>query len=180
VQINVGAATEVEMKEKLERVKDAVEATKAAMEEGIVPGGAVTLLNISQTLNPEKVQKAGASRDEITGYSFMKEVLEAPFKTLIRNSGYDPGELIAKAREVAGSGMGFDVNKLETTAKVEPVDMFEAGIVDPAKVVKDSLINAASVATMVLTTECLIADKPEKNPPAGGPQMPGGMGGMDY
>ncbi|MBU2577357.1 chaperonin GroEL [Patescibacteria group bacterium] len=180
VQINVGAATEVEMKEKLERVKDAVEATKAAMEEGIVPGGAVTLLDISQSFDSEKVQKLDISRDEVTGYSIMKEVLEVPFKTLIRNSGYDPGELIAKAREVAGSGMGFDINRLESAVKAEPVNMFEAGIVDPAKVVKDALRNAASVATMILTTECLIADKPEKNQPAAGPQMPGGMGGMDY
>jgi chaperonin GroEL len=149
------------------------------MEEGIVPGGAITLLDISQMLDLEKVQKSGIPRDEVAGYGIMKEVLEVPFKTLIRNSGFDPGELIAKAREVSGSNMGFDINRLETTAKAEPVNMYEAGIVDPAKVVKDSLRNAASVATMVLTTECLIADKPEKTPPAG-PAMPGGMGGMDY
>lgn len=173
VQINVGAATEIEMKEKLERVKDAVEATKAAMAEGIVPGGAITLLDVARTLNPEKLEKDSVSKDEITGYEVVKEALEEPFMTLISNSGFNPGELIAKAREVASKGMGFDVNKLESTLNAEPIDLIKAGIVDPAKVVKDALRNAASVAAMVLTTECLIADKPEKKetpsmPPAGG------------
>jgi chaperonin GroEL len=179
VQINVGSATEVEMKEKLERVKDAVEATKAAMEEGIVPGGAITLLNISQSMSIVKLEKEGLSKDVISGFAIIKEVLEVPFKTLISNSGFDPGELIAKAREISGQGMGFDINNLETTATAIPVDMVKAGIVDPAKVVKDSLRNAASVASMVLTTECLITDKPEKKESM--PAMPqGGMGGMDY
>jgi len=179
VQINVGAATEIEMKEKLERVKDAVEATKAAMAEGIVPGGAITLLNIAQNMNSKKLEKEGVNKDEVVGYQIVKESLEVPFITLISNSGFDPGELIAKAREVSGQGMGFDINQLESTATAEPVDMIKAGIVDPAKVVKDSLRNAASVASMVLTTECLIADRPEKKEPL--PQMPGGgMGGMDY
>lgn len=179
VQINVGAATEVEMKEKLERVKDAVEATKAAMAEGIVSGGEITLLNIAQSLKPEKLEKNNFSKDEITGYVVVKEALEEPFMTLISNSGFNPGELIAKARDVSNQGMGFDVNSLESTATAEPVDMIKTGIVDPAKVVKDALRNAASVAAMVLTTECLIADKPEKKEAM--PQMPGGgMGGMDY
>lgn len=183
VQINVGAATEVEMKEMLERVKDAVEATKAAMEEGIVPGGAITLLDISQKLSTAAMEKEGANKDEVIGYQVVKEALESPFKALISNSGFDPGELIAKAREVSGSGMGFDINSLEDTMTATPVDMLKAGIVDPAKVVKESLRNAASVASMVLTTECLISDKPEKTQPVGG-GMPnsgmGGMGGMDY
>jgi len=180
VQINVGAATEVEMKEKLERVKDAVEATKAAMAEGIVPGGEITLLNISQIMEPEKLDKNGIPKDEVVGYEVVKKSLEVPFVTLISNSGYNPGELIAKAREVAGQGMGFDVNTLESTATAQPVDMIKAGIVDPAKVVKDALRNAASVASMILTTECLITDKPEKKEAM--PAMPagGGMGGMDY
>ena len=179
VQINVGAATEIEMKEKLERVKDAVEATKAAMAEGIVPGGAITLLDISQSLDPEKLEKDSVAKDEITGYEVVKEALEEPFITLISNSGFNPGELIAKAREVAAKGMGFDVNKLESTIKAEPVDLLKAGIVDPAKVVKDSLRNAASVAAMVLTTECLIADKPERKENTL-PMPSGGMGEMDY
>jgi len=179
VQINVGAATEVEMKEKLERVKDAVEATKAAMAEGIVPGGEITLLNIAQSLKPEKLEKENFSEDEITGYEVVKEALEEPFVTLISNSGFNPGELIAKARDVSNQGMGFDVNKLESTANAVPVDMIKAGIVDPAKVVKDALRNGASVASMILTTECLICEKPEKKEAM--PTMPqGGMGGMDY
>jgi len=180
VQINVGAATEIEMKEKLERVKDAVEATKAAMAEGIVPGGAITLLNIAQKMNPKKLEKEGINKDEVVGYQIVKESLEVPFITLISNSGFDPGELIAKGREFSDQGMGFDINTLESTATAEPVDMIKAGIVDPAKVVKDSLRNAASVASMVLSTECLIADRKEPAPsaPVG---MPGGMGGMgDY
>lgn len=181
VQINVGAATEVEMKEMLERVKDAVEATKAAMEEGIVAGGAITLLDISQKMSTSVLEKAGANKDVIVGYQVVKDALEAPFKALINNSGFDSGELIAKAREVSASGMGFDINTLVDTNSATPVDMIKQGIVDPAKVVKESLRNAASVASMVLTTECLIADKPEKKEVPAMPQGGmGGMGGMDY
>jgi chaperonin GroEL len=180
VQINVGAATEIEMKEKLERVKDAVEATKAAMESGIVPGGETTLLNIALGLDPKKLEKEGFVKDEIVGFEVVREALEVPFRTLINNSGFDAGELIAKAR-AAGWGMGFNVAKMETTTDVQPVDMVKEGIVDPAKVVIEALRNGASVASMVLTTECLVAEKPEKKevPMAG--SMPGGMGGMgDY
>jgi len=176
VQINVGAATEIEMKEKLERVKDAVEATKAAMESGIVPGGEVTLLDLAQGMDSQKLEKEGVAKDEAVGYQVVREALEIPFRTLISNSGFDPGELMATIKS-AGFGMGFDINKLESAAMAEPEDMIKAGIVDPAKVVIEALRNAASVASMVLTTECLIADKPEKNPPT--PAMPGGgMGGM--
>ncbi len=179
VQINVGAATEVEMKEKLERVKDAVEATKAAVEAGIVPGGAIALLDISQRMEIDEIVGKEGVEDETIGVEILKSSLEQPFMTLMSNSGFDPGQLIAKAREVSGQGMGFDVSKLESLAKAIPVDMVKAGIVDPAKVVKSALQNAASVAMMVLTTECLITDKLEKHPPAGGPGMPqGGMGGM--
>jgi len=175
VQINVGAATEVEMKEKLERVKDAVEATKAAMESGIVPGGETTLLNIAQSLDAQKLGKV--ARDELVGYEVVREALEVPFRTLISNSGFDPGELIAKAR-AAGFGQGFDVNQMESTASAEPIDLIKAGIVDPAKVVIEALRNGASVAGMVLTTECLVADQPEKKEAS--PTMAGSMGGMDY
>jgi len=176
VQINVGAATEVEMKEKVERVKDAVEATKAAVEAGIVPGGAITLLDIAQRMKVEEIAGKDVSEDEKVGVEILKYALEQPFMTLMSNSGFDPGRLIARAREVAASGMGFDVARLESVEKAEPVDMIKAGIVDPAKVVKTALQNAASVAMMVLTTECLIADKPEKKETA--PQIPGG-GGME-
>lgn len=180
VQINVGAATEVEMKEKLERVKDAVEATKAAVEAGIVPGGAIALLDISQRMKPKEIVGKDVSEDETTGVEILKAALEQPFITLISNSGFDPGQLIAKAREGSARGMGFDVTSLESNTDVLPVDMVKLGIVDPAKVVKSALQNAASVAMMVLTTECLITDKPEKNSAnSAGPAMPqGGMGGM--
>jgi len=177
VQINVGAATEVEMKEKLERVKDAVEATKAAMESGIVPGGETALLNIALGLNSKGLEKEGFTKDEIVGYEVVREALEIPFRTLISNSGFDPGELIAKAR-AAGWGMGFNVAKMESVVDVQPVDMIKEGIVDPAKVVIEALRNGASVAAMVLTTECLVAEKPEKKEAASA--MTGGMGGMDY
>lgn len=178
VQINVGAATEIEMKEKLERVKDAVEATKAAMESGIVPGGEVTLLDLAQGMDSQKLEKEGVAKDETVGYQVVREALEIPFRTLISNSGFDPGELMAAIKS-AGFGMGFDINKLESAATAKPEDMIKAGIVDPAKVVIEALRNAASVASMVLSTECLIADAPQKKEAM--PQMPqGGMGGMDY
>jgi chaperonin GroEL len=178
VQINVGAATEVEMKEKLERVKDAVEATKAAVEAGIVPGGGIALLDIAQRLNVEEVAGKQVAEDEITGVEILKTALEQPFITLMSNSGFDPGQLIAKAREVSAQGMGFDVARLESITEAEPVDMVKVGIVDPAKVVKSALQNAASVAMMVLTTECLISDKPEKKENV--PPMPSGGMGEEY
>ena len=178
VQINVGAATEVEMKEKLERVKDAVEATKAAVEAGIVPGGAIALLDISQRMKIEEIVGKEGVEDETIGVEILKSSLEQPFMTLMSNSGFDPGQLIAKARQVSAQGMGFDVSKLESLAKAEPVDMVKEGIVDPAKVVKSALQNAASVAMMVLTTECLITDKPEKKENV--PPMPSGGMGDEY
>ena len=174
--INVGAATEVEMKDKKERVMDAVAATKAALEEGIVPGGSIALLDISTRMKVDPK----ANRDEATGYEIVKSSLEAPFKKLIENAGFDSGQLIAKARAGASSGFGFDVLSLESAETAKPVDMMKAGIVDPLKVVRSAVQNAISVATMILTTEALITDLPDKNPPpamSGG--MPGGMG-MDY
>ena len=173
--INVGAATEVELKDKKERVNDAVSATKAALEEGIVPGGAIALLDIATRM---KFDSPKASRDEVSGYEIVKNALEAPFEKLIENAGFDPGQLIAKARAGAASGLGFDVLSIESIETATPVDMLKAGIVDPLKVVRAAVQNAISVATMILTTEALITDLPEKNPPA----APGGMppGGMDY
>ena len=171
--INVGAATEVELKDKKERVNDAVSATKAALEEGIVPGGAIALLDISTRM---KLDPKG-SADEISGYQIVKNALEAPFKKLIENAGYDPGQLIAKARAGAGTGQGFDVLSLESAETATPVDMLKVGIVDPLKVVRTAVQNAISVATMILTTEALITDLPEKTPPPP-PGMP--PGGMDY
>lgn len=180
VQINVGAATEVEMKEKLERVKDAVEATKAAVEAGIVPGGGISLLDISQRMKVAEIAGKDVPEDEVTGVEILKSSLEQPFITLINNSGFDAGQLVAKAKEGSAQGRGFDVTKLAVISEAEPIDMVKAGIVDPAKVVKSSLQNAASVAMMVLTTECLVCDKPEKAPPVGGPSMPPGGMGEEY
>lgn len=176
--INVGAATEVELKDKKERVNDAVSATKAALEEGIVPGGAVALLDIATRMTIKDLENAKATRDEIFGFELVKNALEAPFKKLIENAGLDSGQLIAKAKEVSASGQGFDVLALDSVENAKPTDMLKAGIVDPLKVVRTAVQNAISVATMILTTEALITDLPEKNPP----QAPGGMppGGMDY
>lgn len=167
--INVGAATEIELKDRKERVTDAVAATKAALEEGIVPGGSITLLDIAKKMN----QSTKASRDEIAGFEIVRLALEAPFKKLMENAGFDAGQLIAKAREAAAIGQGFDVLSLENEDSAKPIDMIKAGIVDPVKVVRTAVQNAVSVATMILTTEALVTDLPEKNSPT--PQMPGGM-----
>lgn len=177
--INVGAATEVELKDKKERVIDAVAATKAALEEGIVPGGSVALLDAAQKLDVAAYEKSGASRGEVFGYEIVKAALEAPFVQLMSNAGLDAGMLIAKAREAAGTGKGFDVMDLTSAEAAKPIDMVKAGIIDPLKVVRTAVQNAVSVASMILTTDALVTDIPEEKPaPAGG--MPGGMGGMDY
>ncbi len=170
--INVGAATEVELKDKKERVNDAVAATKAALEEGIVPGGAIALLDIATRMKIDEK----ATADEVAGQKIVKSALEAPFKKLMENAGFDPGQLIAKARIASASGQGFDVLALESVETAKPIDMLKAGIVDPLKVVRAAVQNAISVATMILTTEALVTDLPDKNPPA--PAMP--PGGMDY
>jgi chaperonin GroEL len=175
--INVGAATEVELKDKKERVIDAVAATKAALEEGIVPGGAVALLNISQKMVTAKGLET-MNRDERTGFDIVKDALEEPFKKLMTNAGLDAGQLIAKGREVSGSGQGFNVLNFDSVENAQPVDMLKEGIIDPAKVVRTAVENAISVATMILTTEALVTDLPEKNPPAGGGPDMSGMGGM--
>ncbi|HRN96335.1 MAG TPA: chaperonin GroEL [Candidatus Levybacteria bacterium] len=173
--INVGAATEVELKDKKERVIDAVAATKAALEEGIVPGGAVSLLNVSQKMRSNSSKKAVLQQDEEIGFGIVREALEAPFRKLMENAGLDSGQLIAKAREAATTGQGFNVLKIESVETATPVDMIKEGIIDPAKVVRTAVENAISVATMILTTEALVTDLPEKTPP---PPPGGGMPGM--
>ncbi|OGG02700.1 chaperonin GroL [Candidatus Gottesmanbacteria bacterium RBG_16_37_8] len=175
--INVGAATEVELKDKKERVNDAVAATKAALEEGIVPGGAVALLDISSRMTAKDLETAKASRDEIIGFEIVKSALEAPFTKLVENAGLDAGQLIAKARKVSNLGQGFNLLKTDAVDTAEPVDMIKEGIIDPVKVVRTAVQNAISVATMILTTEALITDIPEKKET---PQMPEGMGDMGY
>ncbi|MBI2086461.1 chaperonin GroEL [Candidatus Daviesbacteria bacterium] len=161
--INVGAATEIELKEKKERVIDAVAATKAAIEEGIVAGGEVSLLRAAKVL--EIVEASGEVK---VGVEIVKKALEQPFRILIKNAGMDDGIALAKVKEASGN-MGIDV--LDGILK----DLVKAGIIDPVKVTRSALQNAASVAIMVMTTEVLISDKPE--PPAPPPPMPpGGMG----
>ncbi|MBI1863048.1 chaperonin GroEL [Candidatus Microgenomates bacterium] len=177
--INIGAATEVELKDKKERVVDAVAATKAALEEGIVPGGAVALLSIAQKMNSKAAKLTG---EEAIGFDIVKRALEAPFMKLMENAGINPGLLLERARVASATGMGYDVLKLSTEDSAQAVDMVKAGIIDPLKVVRTAVQNSVSIAAMILTTEALIADKPEKNPPAMPAGMPGmgGMGDMGY
>lgn len=169
--IKVGAPTEVELKDRKERAIDAVAATKAALEEGIVPGGSVALLDIAQNMSAA----GDMSADEKTGFVLVKSALEAPFKKLMENAGLPGDQLIAKAREVAGSGMGFDVLKLETVDTAKAIDMIKEGIIDPLKVVRSAVQNAISVATMILTTEALVTEIPEKEKPAAGGSPDMGM-----
>lgn len=174
--INVGAATEVEMKEKKERVNDAVAATKAALEEGIVPGGGVTLLKARKVL-PALKDKLTVE-DQKLGVDILYSALEQPIRMIVKNAGEDDGWVIRNVEEKEKSAKkdaDFGFNAM--TGGFE--SMIGAGIVDPAKVTRSAVQNAASVGTMVLTTECLIADIPEKNDPTAG-GMPGGMpgGGM--
>ena len=166
--INIGAVTEVEMKEKKHRVEDALSATRAALEEGIVPGGGLALIQAVSAL--EKADMTALSDDEKIGFKIVKRALEEPMRQIAENAGVD-GAVIAERAKNEKKGIGFDA------AKMEWVDMVKVGIIDPAKVTRSALQNAASVASLLLTTECAITDIPEKNPPA----MPagGGMGGMD-
>ena len=170
--INVGAATEVEMKEKKHRVEDALSATRAAIEEGIVPGGGIALIQAALAL--EKTSTKDMSDDEKVGFKIVKRALEEPIRQIAENGGVD-GSIIADKAKSSKKGIGFDA------ARMEWVDMMEAGIIDPAKVTRSALQNAASVAALLLTTECAITDLPEKDKavaPAGADM--GGMGGMDY
>ena len=161
----VGAATEVEMKEKKDRVEDALSATRAAVEEGIVPGGGVAYIRASQALADLK----GANEDETTGIHIVARAIEEPLRQIAANAGVEGSVIINKIREGKGD-FGYNARTDEY------VNMFEAGVIDPTKVSRVALENAASVAGMFLTTECAIADIPE---PAAAPAMPaGGMGGM--
>jgi chaperonin GroEL len=161
--LKVGAATEVELKEKKHRIEDAVSNAKAAVEEGIVAGGGVALLHASKTAF-EKIDLEG---DELTGAKIVQIALEAPIKQIAFNAGLEGGVVVEKVRSLE-VGHGLDASNGTY------VDMFKEGIIDPAKVTRSALQNAASIAGLFLTTEAVVADKPEKNPPA----MPGGGGGM--
>ncbi|MCM1054110.1 MAG: chaperonin GroEL [Bacteroides sp.] len=167
--IKVGAATEVEMKEKKLRIEDALAATKAAVEEGIVAGGGTALINAMPAV--EKLI-GSLEGDEKTGARIVLRALEEPVRQIALNAGLEGSVIIDSIRRNGTVGYGFDA------AKEEYVDMVAAGIVDPAKVTRSAIQNAASVAAMVLTTESLVADKKEPVPPAPAGGMDGGMGGM--
>lgn len=166
--INVGAATEVELNDRKERVKDAVGATKAAVEEGILPGGGVALLRARNVLDGLK----GDNSDEQIGIDIVKHALEQPVRWLAKNAGEDDGYILKEILKNKDSDFGFNA----LTGELGSMTKF--GILDPVKVTRSALQNAASVAMMVLTTEGLVTDLPEEKKDA--PAMPGGMGGMDY
>lgn len=167
--LNVGAATEMEMKEKKDRVDDALHATRAAVEEGIVPGGGVAYIRAIDALEKFK----GANEDETTGVAIVKRALEEPLRQIVENAGIEGSIVVQKVKEGKGD-FGFNAR----TDEYE--NLYKAGVIDPTKVTRIALENAASIAGMLLTTECVVADKPKKEEPhmhgGGAP----GMGGMDY
>ena len=171
--IRVGGATEVEVKERKDRVDDAMHATRAAVEEGVVPGGGVTLVYAIRSIENLKP----ANNDQQVGINLVKKALQAPARQIAENSGVDGSIIVGKLLDSTDFNWGYDAQKGEFT------DMIKAGIIDPTKVVRIALQDAASVAGLLITTECMIADKPEKKaPPMGGGDMGGmgGMGGMDF
>jgi len=163
--VKVGAATEVELKEKKHRVEDALSATRAAVEEGILPGGGIALVNVAHVLD-----KVKATGDEATGVAILKKALEEPLKMIATNAGMEGSVVVDKVKR-SKAGVGFDAIKMDYG------DMVEKGIIDPAKVTRAGLENAASIAAMLLTTQALVTDIPEKERAM--PGMPPG-GGMEY
>jgi chaperonin GroEL len=175
--IRVGAATETEMKEKKHRVEDALSAARAAVEEGIVPGGEISLINAASKLDKLiKGIEEGDNEETKVGINIVKKALEAPIRKLAQNAGQDGSVIIDTVRRTAiekkNKNIGYNVLTGEYT------DMIAAGVIDPVKVVRGALENAASIAAMILTTDVLITDMPEKDKAPAMP--PGGMGGMDY
>ncbi|MCB8977038.1 MAG: chaperonin GroEL [Ardenticatenaceae bacterium] len=170
--IRVGAATEVELKEKKHRVEDALSATRAAVEEGIVPGGGVALLNALPALNDVVLPEG----DQMTGIGILQRALEAPMRKIAENAGQNGDVVIQNVRQAQEKAGNTNIGYNVMTG--EYIDMVKAGIIDPAKVTRGALENAASIASMVLTTEALITDIPEEEPamPAGGGMPGGGMG----
>ena len=163
----VGAATEVEMKEKKDRVDDALAATRAAVEEGIVPGGGVAYIRATAALEGMK----GANEDQTTGIQIVKRAIEEPLRQIVANAGGEGSVVVANVKAGKDAyGYNARADKYE--------DMFKAGIIDPTKVARVALENAASIAAMFLTTECVLVDKKEENPAPAMPQGMGGMGGM--
>jgi chaperonin GroEL len=172
--IKVGGATEIEVKERKDRVDDALNATRAAVEEGIVPGGGSALLYATKALDGLK----GANPDQDAGVNIIRKALESPVRQIVRNSGGEGSIVVGKLLEQKSYNYGFNAQTDEY------VDMIKAGIVDPAKVVRTALQDAASVAGLLITTEAMIAEAPKKEKghshgmPGGG--MGGGMGDMDF
>ncbi|MGB0483768.1 MAG: TCP-1/cpn60 chaperonin family protein, partial [bacterium] len=166
--INVGAATEIEMKEKKARVEDALHATRAAVEEGIVPGGGVALARCIDAV--QAVINGEANEDQKVGAAIILRAIEAPLRQIVSNAGLEGALIIDKVKGNSDVNYGFNA------AEGSYVNMIESGIIDPTKVVRTALENAASVAGLLLTTEAGIHEIPKEEPPAG---PPGGMGGMD-
>ena len=163
----VGATTEVEMKEKKDRVDDALHATRAAVEEGIVAGGGVAFIRATEALKDLK----GANEDEQIGIDIIKRAIEEPLRQICANAGIEGAVIVQKVKEGKDDfGYNARVDKFE--------NLISAGVIDPTKVSRVALENAASVASMLLTTECVLADEPEENTGAANPGMGGGMGGM--
>jgi len=167
--LNIGAATEMEMKEKKDRVDDALHATRAAVEEGIVPGGGVAFIRAIEAL--EKLK--GGNEDETTGIAIVKRALEEPLRQIVANAGLEGSIVVQKVKEGKGD-FGFNAKEEEYE------NLYKAGVIDPTKVTRIALENAASIAGMLLTTECVVADKPKKEEPHMHPGGAPGMGGMDY
>ena len=165
----VGAATEVEMKEKKDRVDDALAATRAAVEEGIIPGGGVAYIRAANSLD----EKSGINEDENTGIKIVKRAIEEPLRAIIANAGGEGAVIVQKVKE-GKADFGYNAR----TDEYE--NLFKSGVIDPTKVSRSALENAASIASMLLTTECVIADEESEEPamPMGGGGMPGGMPGM--
>ncbi len=162
--IRVGGATETEVKEKKDRVEDAMHATRAAVEEGVLPGGGVALLYAAKAL--ESIEPANS--DQKAGLEIIRKALQAPVRQIAENAGVDGAVVVGKLLDRADMNIGFDAQTEDY------VDMFKAGIIDPTKVVRTALQDAASVAGLLITTEAMVAEKPEKK----APPMPGGGGGM--
>lgn len=167
--LNIGAATETEMKEKKDRVDDALHATRAAVEEGIVPGGGIAYIRAIESLD----RKKGANEDETTGIAIVRRALEEPLRTIVSNAGIEGSIVVQKVKE-GKDDFGYNAR----TDSYEK--LLTAGVIDPTKVSRVALEHAASIAGMLLTTECVIADKPKKEEPAHNHGGAPGMGGMDY
>jgi len=167
--IRVGGSTEVEVKERKDRVDDAMHATRAAVEEGIIPGGGAALIYAGQGLS--KLQ--AANDDQLVGINIVKKAIQAPARQIAENAGEDGSVIVGKLLESRDTNWGYDAQEGKFR------DLVKAGIIDPTKVVRTALQNAASVAGLLVTTEAMVAEKPEPKPamPAG---APGGMGGMDF